>query len=176
MPEWVTRITTSPAARSSRLSISKRAAIWPPSVWMRKALKRLIPSTPGACALALEPRDESLRVESQVSGERLCQLCNGQGAALAPRQAQPQGEHIRANAARRVGIVGVCARDACQLRNLLLEERGETRHPGHAAEVHQVHRFGPIGEHPVDGGNMLCGVELRRHGRGHDERALLGVE
>src|SRR6516162_3519092 len=160
MPEWVTRITTSPGARSSRPSSSKRAPILPPSEWMRNALKRFMASPLRLAALcdAGEPGDQSLGVERQVTGE-----------PVIAREAAPQGEHVGADTGLRIGIVGVCARDAGELGDLRLERDPEARHVRHAAEVHQVNRLGAVGEQPIDGGNVLLGIELRRYRGGGDE-------
>src|SRR6516165_4398810 len=178
MPEWVTRITTSPGARSSTPSSSKRAAILPPSEWMRNALKRFMVSSP-RCAVfrgAREPGDQPLSIECQVTGECVLELAVGQAAAVIPRQTAPQRQHVGADAGLRIGIAGVRARDAGELGDLRLERSSEARHIRHAAEVHQVDGLGVVGEHAIDGCNVLLGVELRRYrGRG-DEGALAGVE
>src|SRR6516164_1451918 len=178
MPEWVTRITTSPAARSSRPSCSKRAAILPPSEWMRNALKRLMASPPCLAVLpgAREPGDQSLGIERQITGQGVLELVVGQAAAVLPREPAPQGEHVGADAGRRIRIIGVGARDAGEFGDLLLERDSEARHICHTAEVHQIDGLGAVGEHAIDGGNVLLGIELRRYRGGRDERPLVGVE
>src|SRR6516165_1502915 len=178
MPEWVTRISTSPGARSSRPSSSKRAAILPPSEWMRNALMRFMtsPLRPAVLPDAREPGDQSLGVECQVTGERMLELAVGQARAVIPRQPAPQGQHVGADAGLGIGIAAVCARDAGELGDLRLERDSEARHIGHAAEVHQVDGLGAVGEHAIDGGNVLLGIELRRYRRGGDESAVAGVE
>ena len=68
------------------------------------------------------------------------------------------------------------ARDAGQLTHLRLEQLAQTRHAGHAAEVHEVYGLGAVRQHPLDGGDELLRIELRRgRGRG-DEGALRAVE
>src|SRR5215469_6449082 len=135
MPEWLTRITTSPGARSPRPSSSKRAPILPPSEWMRNALKRFMASPLRLAVLsdAREPGDQSLGVQREVTGERVLELAVGEAAAVIPRQPAPQGEHVGADAGLRIRVVGVCARDAGELGDLRLERRREARHIGHAA-------------------------------------------
>src|SRR5215471_2861788 len=178
MPEWVTRITTSPAARSSRPSSSKRAAILPSCEWMRNALKRLMASPPRLAVLpeAREPGDQPLGIERQVTGQGVLELVVGQAAAVLPREPAPQGEHVGADTGRRIRIMGVCTRDTGELGDLLLERDSEARHICHAAEVHQIDGLGAVGEHAIDGGNVLLGIELRRYRRGGDESAVAGVE
>src|SRR5215469_15939000 len=123
MSEWVTRITTSPEARSASPSSSKRAAIFPPSEWMRNALKLGMASPLFLAELpgAREPGDEPLGIEGEVAGEGVLELAVRQTAAVMARERTPQRQHVDADAPLRVGIGGVCARHAGELADLLLE-------------------------------------------------------
>src|SRR5215831_12177513 len=118
---------------------------------MRNALKRDMASPRFLAELtgAREPGDEPLGVKGEVAGEGVLELATGQAAAVTARERAPQRQHIGADASLRVGVGGVCARHAGELGDLLLERGTETRDVGHAAEVHQVYRFGPVREHAV---------------------------
>src|SRR6516162_5518899 len=163
MPEWVTRITTSPGARSSRPISSKRAAIFPPSECMRNALKRFMAS-PFSFAQrtdAPEPGHEALGVEREITLEGMFQLAVREKAAVTAREAAPQREHVGTDCRCRVRIRRMRTRAGRKLTDLLFERGGEARDAGHAAEMHEIDRLRS---------------ELRRHGGGRDECAIRSVE
>ena len=126
--------------------------------------------------MARQPGDQPLGVERQVVGVHALDLPVGQRRAVLPREPQPQRAQLRVDTGRGVGVGGVRARDARVLADLLLELPPQARHVGDAAEVHEVHARRLIGEHAVDGGEVLLRVELRRRRRRDDEGALRGVE
>src|SRR6516165_6834500 len=178
MPEWVTRITTSPGARSSRPISSKRAAIFPPSECMRNALKRFMAS-PFSFAQrtdAPEPGHEALGVEREITLEGMFQLAVREKAAVTAREAAPQREHVGTDCRCRVRIRRMRTRAGRKLTDLLFERGGEARDAGHAAEMHEIDRLGREAQHAVDRGDVLLRIELRRHGGGRDECAIRSVE
>src|SRR5262245_25307384 len=104
------------------------------------------------------------------------QLAVREQTAVTSREAAPQREHVGTDCRYRVGIRRMRARDGRELTDLLLERGGEAWNAGHAAEVHEIDRLGREAQHAVDGGDVLLGIELRRHGGGCDECAVRGVE
>src|SRR5437667_59903 len=124
----------------------------------------------------LEPHHEALGVEREIVLEDRLDLGIAQRRAVPVHEIEPEGAHLGANPGGRVGVVRVRLRDARELAHLDLEELAERRDAGHAAEVHEVHRLRAVGQHPVDRGDVLIGMELRGGRRRGDESAALGIE
>src|SRR5581483_2382238 len=165
MLEWVTRTTTSPGERSSRLSCSNRARMRPPSSWIRNALKEVIRSSPlsagrPAALGPMQPDQQALRVQLEVGLELMRHFGTTQPAALALQQRPPQLEHRLTNGGVRILRSGQLARDPHQLLDLLLQHCAQSRDTGHAAVMHEVDGLGCKLQQTVDGGSELLRIEL----------------
>src|SRR6185312_14663956 len=186
MVENSTRTTTLPGERSASCSCSKPATTPSPSLRIRNALNAAVmvrhswwgpgPASAGALTPPIVPHEEALCIEIEVVPEQTLDLRVWLRTSVLARQTQPQLQHIGANGGVAVSSVHVTAGDCHELADLSPQRLGETRHVAYPTVVHQIHRLGSEAEHPVDGGDELLRIELRRGGRGGDESALRRVE
>src|SRR6185312_16231177 len=186
MVENSTRTTTLPGERSSSCSCSKPATTPSPSLRIRNALNAAVmvrrswcgpgSASAGTFTPPIVPHEEALGIEIQIVPEQMLDLRVRLRASMLARQMQPQLQHIRANGCVAVSSVHVTPGDCHELADLSPQRLGETRHVAYPTVVHQIHRLGSEREHPVDGGDELLRIELRRGGRGRDESALRRVE
>src|SRR5579885_600660 len=129
-----------------------------------------------AAAAPVQPGDESLCVEVEVTLEPRQHPLRSQPAAVAKGQLPPEVRHCRADGRGPIRSCRALPGDAGQLADLSLEGFPEPRHIGDSAEVHEVHRLGRVREQPVDRGDELLRVELCRRSGRDDEGAAWRVE